>query len=77
MFFGELEEIRKAAINAAERDGVPFYILRNPTRRKQSFTAVTSIGFGLPAGFFIEELIIPKYEREEIEPPEKVSTNGF
>ena len=77
MLFEELNTIRQLAKKAADRDGVPFYILRDPSRRTMSYTAVSSVGFGLPAGFFIEELIPPENQREEIEPPEKNSTNGF
>ena len=77
MFFGELNEIREKARVAAERDGVPFYILCDPSKRAKNYTALTSVGFGLPSGLFIEEMISPEHEREEIEPPEKTSTNGF
>ena len=77
MFFAELDEIRQLAEKAAERDGVPFYILRDPSREAKSYTAVSSVGFGLPPGFFIEDRVSPEREREEIEPPEKNSTNGF
>lgn len=77
MLFGELKEIREAAVKAAERNGVPFYVLCDTSRRKNAYTALTSVGFGLPAGFYIEEMISPENEREEIEPPEKTSTNGF
>lgn len=77
MLFDELETIRRLAEKAAERDGVPFYILRDPSRRTMGYTAVSSVGFGLPPGLFIEELISPENHREEIEPPEKTSTNGF
>ncbi len=77
MVLGELAEIREKAVKAAERDGVPFYILCNPALGKKGYTAVTSRGFGLPPGFYIEELIPPENPREEIDPPEKTSTNGF
>jgi len=77
MFFEELNVIRELAVKAAERDGVPFYILYDPARKTKSYTAVTSVGFGLPPGLFIEDKINPRNEREEIEPPEKNSTNGF
>lgn len=77
MFFEEYEIIRKLAEKAAEREGVSFYILRNPSRKSRGFTAVAATGFGLPAGYFIEDKISPENEREEIEPPEKNSTNGF
>ena len=77
MFFEELETIRKLAEAAAEREGVPFYILRDPMRRHKAYTAVSSAGFGLPPGLFIEDKINPRNERVEIEPPEKNSTNGF
>lgn len=77
MLFGELNEIREAAVKAAERDGVPFYVLRDTSRRRNSYTALTSVGFGLPSGFYIEEMISPENERFEIEPVEKTSTNGF
>ncbi|PIE51445.1 hypothetical protein CSA37_12015 [Candidatus Fermentibacteria bacterium] len=77
MVFGELDEIRNAAEKAAEREGVPFYILRDTSKRTKAYTALTSVGFGLPPGFQIEELITPEHELEEIEPPEKISSNGF
>ncbi len=34
-------------------------------------------GFGLPAGGTLEEVIAPRVEREDLEPPEKISSNGF
>lgn len=77
MFFEELDVIRKAAKKAADRSGTAFYVLCNPSRKEKRYTAVTSAGFGLPAGFYIEEKITPDNERVEIEPPEKISTNGF
>lgn len=77
MYFGDFKEIQQAAIRAADREGVPFYIICNPTKREKKYTALTSISFGLPKGFFIEEKIEPRERRYEIEPPEKVSTNGF
>jgi len=77
MYFADLKEIQEAATRAADRAGVPFYIICNPTRKGKKYTALTSISFGLPKGFFIEEKIDPQERRFEIEPPEKVSTNGF
>lgn len=77
MYFGEIDEIRVLAEKAAERDGVPFYILQDPMRKEKSYTAVTSIGFGLPAGFYMVDRVAPENERRELEPPEKTSTNGF
>ena len=77
MYFANLKEIQEAAVKAADREGVPFYIIYNPTRQEKKYTALTSISFGLPKGFLIEEKIEPCESRFEIEPPEKVSTNGF
>ena len=77
MYYDNLPEIRKAAVLAAERDGIPFYILCNPSRKEKKYTALPSRGFGLPDGFFIEDLIRPDEERIELERPEKTSTNGF
>ena len=77
MYFADLAKIRTAAILAAEREGIPFYILCNPSREEKKYTALSSRGFGLPAGFFIEDMIRPDEERIELDPPEKTSTNGF
>ncbi len=77
MYFADLTEITEAAIRAAEREGIPFYILCNPSRKVRKYTALPSRGFGLPAGFYIEEMIRPEEERIELERPEKTSTNGF
>jgi hypothetical protein len=77
MLFEEIEEIRKLAAKAAERDGTAFYILCDPSRNAKRYTAVSSRGFGLPPGLFIEERVDPETERVETEPPEKTSTNGF
>ncbi|MCK5133914.1 MAG: hypothetical protein KAR40_17410 [Candidatus Sabulitectum sp.] len=77
MYFADLPEITEAAILAAEREGMPFYILCNPSRKENKYTALPSRGFGLPPGFYIEEMIKPEQERIELEPPEKTSTNGF
>ncbi len=77
MYFADLPEITEAAILAAEREGVSFYILCNPSRKEKRYTALSSRGFGLPSGFYIEEMIRPEVERTEIDPPEKTSTNGF
>jgi len=77
MLFDDIEIIRIAAEKAAERNGVAFYILCDPSRKQKQYTAVTSVGFGLPEGYYIEERISPLNEREEIDPPEKTSTNGF
>lgn len=77
MYFADLPEITEAAVRAAKRDGIAFYILCNPSRKEKKYTALPSRGFGLPAGFYIEELIRPDEERIELERPEKTSTNGF
>ena len=77
MYFADLPEITDAAAKAAKREGVSFYILCNPERKEKKYTALSSRGFGLPAGFFIEDLIRPEEERIELERPEKTSTNGF
>ncbi|HOP27572.1 MAG TPA: hypothetical protein PLM22_10970 [Candidatus Sabulitectum sp.] len=77
MYFGEIDEIRGLAEKAAERDGVPFYILQDPSRKEKAYTAVSSVGFGLPGGFLMVDRVTPENEREELEPPEKTSTNGF
>jgi hypothetical protein len=77
MYFADLEEITKAAGKAAEREGIPFYIICNPSREEKKYTALPSRGFGLPEGFFIEKMIRPSQERVELDPPEKTSTNGF
>lgn len=77
MYFADLKEITEAAVHAAEREGIPFYIICNPSRQEKKYTALSSRGFGLPAGFFIEDMIRPEEERIELEAPEKTSTNGF
>jgi hypothetical protein len=77
MYYDNLDGIKKAAVLAAEREGVPFYILCNPSITEKKYTALSSRGFGLPAGFYIEEMISPVNKRPEIEPEEKTSTNGF
>lgn len=77
MYFADLPEITEAATLAAEREGIPFYILCNPSRKERKYTALSARGFGLPPGFFIEEMIRPHEERIELEPTEKTSTNGF
>ncbi len=77
MYFADLPEITVAAVRAAKREGLPFYILCNPSRTEKKYTAITSRAFGLPEGFFIEEIIRPDEVRIELERPEKTSTNGF
>ena len=77
MYFADLPEIVEAAVRAANRNGVPYYILRNPSRKGDQYTALSSVAFGLPDGFFIQDIVRPSEERVEIEPPEKTSTNGF
>lgn len=77
MYFADLTEIIEAATLAAEREGIPFYIICNPSRKEKKYTALSSRGFGLPSGFYIEDMIRPKVERIEIYPPEKTSSNGF
>jgi len=34
-------------------------------------------GFGLPSGGTLEEVVHPRVQRRDVEPPEKISTNGF
>jgi len=77
MYFANLQEITEAAEKAAEREGIPFLIICNPSRKEKKYTALPSRGFGLPEGFFIERMIRPSQERVELDPPEKTSTNGF
>jgi hypothetical protein len=77
MYFAGLQEIAEAAKKAAERDGIPFYIVCNPSRKQKKYTALPSTGFGLPEGFFIERMVMPENERVELDPPEKTSANGF
>lgn len=77
MYFAELSEIRRLAGKAAEREGVPFYILRDPRKGSRGYTAVSSTGFGLPSGLYIEDSVAPDRERQDPDPPEKTSANGF
>jgi hypothetical protein len=41
------------------------------------FGVLSAEGFGLPAGAVLEEVVEPATERREVEPPEKISSNGF
>ncbi|HOA04961.1 MAG TPA: hypothetical protein PLX54_04810 [Candidatus Fermentibacter daniensis] len=49
----------------------------SPKRGRTVFRVMPLAGFGLPSGWTFEETVEPGWERIEIEPREKLSTNGF
>ncbi|MBN2585804.1 MAG: hypothetical protein JXA64_08635 [Candidatus Fermentibacteraceae bacterium] len=74
------EELRPAMEEAARKAdslGESFCIVSGMKNGKKLFRVYPLRGFGLPAGGMLEDVIEPRVERVEQEPPEKNSTNGF
>lgn len=59
--------------------GEAFCIISRFSRRRGHavYRVLPLRGFGLPAGWSLEDSVMPGREKVEPEPPEKTSTNGF
>ncbi len=76
-FLSSIEEARKLASARADRAGSPFCIVSGRKNGVLVYRVLAVEGFGLPPGGAMEEVVEPEREREEREPPEKLSSNGF
>ena len=71
----------KSALYEASRKanslGESFCVVSGMKGSRKIFRTYPLKGFGLPSGGTLEEVVEPEVEREELEPPEKMSSNGF
>jgi len=72
-----LEEARRQARARADRTGSPICIVSGLRDGKRKYRVLPVNGFGLPTGAVMEEVVDPARQREERDPPEKLSSNGF
>jgi hypothetical protein len=73
-------DLNSAICEATEKArlfGEPFCVVSGTKGSRKVFRTYPLKGFGLPAGGTLEEVVTPDVEREEPEPPEKISSNGF
>lgn len=63
----------------AASGGEAFCIISRFSRKRGHavYSVLPLRGFGLPAGWSLEDSVMPGREKVEPEPPEKTSTNGF
>jgi hypothetical protein len=75
--FDSIQEARSSASRRADGAGSPYCIVSGRKGGRRMFGVLSAEGFGLPAGAVLEEVVEPATERREVEPPEKISSNGF
>ena len=75
--FDSMEEARRSASLRADGAGTPYCIVSGRRGGRRMYGVLSAEGFGLPAGAVLEEMVEPATERREMEPPEKISSNGF
>ncbi len=73
----ELKEALAEARTRAESMGEAFCVVSGMKNGARIFRVYPMKGFGLPQGGRLEEVVEPRVERIDPEPPEKISTNGF
>lgn len=61
----------------AERARESFCVVSGMKKGRLIYRIYPMKGFGLPPGGRLEEVIEPSVERVQLEPPEKISSNGF
>ena len=72
-----LDAARSEAAARAKTSGESFCIVSGRKNERMIYRIYPRKGFGLPSGGTLEEVVSPEIERIEIEPQEKISTNGF
>lgn len=72
-----LDAARSEAAARAKNSGESFCIVSGKKNECMIYRVYPRKGFGLPPGGVLEEVVTPEIERIEIEPQEKISTNGF
>ena len=72
---------RNAALNQAKsmaaKLGEAFCVVSGMKNGDLIYRIYPLEGFGLPPGGTLEEVVHPRVQRREVEPQEKISTNGF
>ncbi|MBD3276777.1 MAG: hypothetical protein GF388_00605 [Candidatus Aegiribacteria sp.] len=77
MIYEDLKEAVREAGRKAENLGEPFCVVSGFKKGVRIFRLYPMKGFGLPPGGTLEKVVNPVVEREDPEPPEKISSNGF
>lgn len=77
VMFTDLNTALREATGKADLLGESFCVVSGIKNDAKIYRIYPLKGFGLPPGGTLEEVVAPKVERTEIEPPEKISTNGF
>ncbi len=73
----DLNSALREASGKAELHGESICVVSGLKNNVKIYRTYPLKGFGLPPGGTLEEVIAPKVERERLEPPEKISSNGF
>ena len=73
----DLNSALREALEKSERLGESICVVSGMKNNKKIYRTYPLKGFGLPPGGTLEEVIAPEVEREQQEPPEKISSNGF
>jgi hypothetical protein len=73
----ELEKARQEAGRLADLKGVGYCVISREQSSTKEFRVACLEGFGLPKGWILEEVVNPRIERVEIEPPEDIEDDSF
>ncbi|NLP04661.1 hypothetical protein GX411_01745 [Candidatus Fermentibacteria bacterium] len=73
----DLEKARHEAGRLADLKGVAYCVISREQSGVKEFKVVCMEGFGLPKGWILEDVVNPRIERVEIEPPEDIEDDSF
>lgn len=73
----ELERSRSEAGRLADLKGVSYCVISRDASGTREYKVACMEGFGLPRGWILEEVINPRIERVEIEPPDNIEDDSF
>jgi len=72
-----LKSALREASETANRIGESICVVSGTKNGTKVYRTYPLKGFGLPPGGTLEEVVTPEIERNEPEPQEKISSNGF
>ncbi len=73
----ELDRARQEAGRLADMKGVSYCVISRGEPGAREYRIACMEGFGLPKGWMLEEVVNPRIERVEIEPPENIEDDSF
>jgi hypothetical protein len=71
------QKARQEAGRLADLKGVSYCVISRELPAGREYKVASMEGFGLPKGWMLEEVVNPRIERVEIEPPESVEDDSL